>query len=196
MPLQELLRAIELDAEQEWVTADRARTEAATAVVEQARVQAAELENQLRRSSEQQAGQEAERVRSLARLHAAATVRAAREAAFALLLAQVRDEIRTLRGTDAYAALFTALLAESRAALPSAVELRVDPRDHVLAADVARGLRVVETLETSGGLELVAPDGRSIRNTLEERLANAEVALRQQFARWLATTETSVGEGV
>lgn len=194
MPLQELLRAIERDAEQERVTADRARTEAATAVVEQARVEAAELETELRRSSEQQAEQEAERVRSLARLHAAATVRAAREAAFALLLAQLRDEVSTLRGTDDYAALFTALLAESWAALPSAVELRIDPRDHVLAADVARGLRVVETLETSGGLELVAPDGRSIWNTLEERLANAEVRLRQEFARWLATTEASVGE--
>jgi V/A-type H+/Na+-transporting ATPase subunit E len=195
MPLQELLRAIELDAEQERLTADRARTEAAATVVEQARAQAAELESQIRRSLKLQAEQEAERVRSVARLRAAAAVRAGREAAFASLLAQIRDEISTLRGTEAYPALFTALLAESRAALPSANELRIDPQDQALAADLARGLRIAQTLETSGGLELIAPDGRSIRNTLEERLANAEPLLRQQFARWLAATGASLEDG-
>ena len=80
-------------------------------------------------------------------------------------------------------------LGESRAALPSAVELRVDPRDSALAAALASGLQIAETLESAGGLELVGQDGREIRNTLEERLGNAEIMLRQRFARWLAATE-------
>jgi vacuolar-type H+-ATPase subunit E/Vma4 len=189
MPLKELLRAIELDAEQERLTADRARSEAVTALVEGARAEAADLRLEIRRAWEAQAEQEAEQVRSLARSHAAATVRAGREAAFESVLAQIREELSALRCSESYPALFGALLGESRAALPSAVELRVDPRDSALAAALAWGLQVAETLESAGGLELVGQDGREIRNTLEERLGNAEIMLRQRFARWLAATE-------
>ena len=78
---------------------------------------------------------------------------------------------------------FGALLAESRAALPSARELRVDPRDADLALPLADGLGVESTLETWGGLELASDDGRTIRNTLEERLANAEPLLRRRSRR-------------
>ena len=54
--------------------------------------------------------------------------------------------------------------------------LRVDPRDADLAGGVAPGLRVDATLDTWGGVELASDDGRTVRNTLEERLANAEPA--------------------
>jgi len=196
MPLQDLLQAIQADAEQERLSADRARTTAATGVIERARAEAAELEHQICLSAEAEAEQEAEGVRSAARLQAASSVRAGREAAFAMVLEQVREQLATVRDTPTYAALFRALLAESRAALPNAVELRVDPRDAALAKLAAGGLRIAATLETWGGLELVGTDGRSIRNTLEERLFNAGSQVRQAFARWLATSvEGSPGGG-
>lgn len=195
MPLQELLRAIRADAEQERVSADRARTEAATSVVDQARAEAAELEHEICLSLETEAQGEAERLRSAARLQAATVVRAGREEAFATILEQIREELARVRDSDSYAALFGALLAESRAALPAAVELRVDPRDAGLAESGGGGLRVVTTLETCGGLELVSSDGRAIRNTLEERLRNAEGQVRQSFARWLASSVEGGSEG-
>ena len=195
MPLQELLRAIKTDAEHERLAADRARTKAAQSLLEQARAEAAELQSEIRLASEREAELEAERVRARARLTAAETVRAGREAAFSRTLELIWSELRTVRGTAAHKALFDALLTEARVALPSATALRIDPRDRALATELACGIRVVETLETSGGLELVGRDGRSVRNTVEERLANAEPLLRQQFARWLATVEPRPGAG-
>jgi hypothetical protein len=101
------------------------------------------------------------------------------------LLGQVRDQLSALRQSERYPEVFRALLDESRAALPEAGELRVDRRDAELAASLAGDLRVVAVLDTWGGLELAGDDGRTIRNTQEERLANADLALRERFARRL-----------
>ena len=142
---------------------------------------------ELTRAPEGEALAEAERERALARLQAAETVRVAREQAFGSLLGRIRDELAALRGSDAYPAVFEALLAESRAALPQGRELRVDRRDADLAASLAGDLQVVTTLDTWGGVELAGDDGRTIRNTLEERLVNADQLLRGRFAHWLDT---------
>jgi vacuolar-type H+-ATPase subunit E/Vma4 len=125
-------------------------------------------------------------MRALARMDASAAVRSAREEAFASLLAGIRAELAALRGAASYPELFRSLLDESRAALPAARALRVDPRDFDLAMTLAGELRVDPALDTWGGLELAGDDGRAIRNTLEERLANAEPLLRRRFARRLA----------
>jgi hypothetical protein len=103
------------------------------------------------------------------------------------VLTGVRAEFAGLRTTGAYPDLFRALVAEARAALPAARELRVDQRDLELATPHAGGLRLDPTLETWGGVELVSDDGRTVRNTVEERLANAELLLRRRFAQRLAT---------
>ncbi|GIF00917.1 hypothetical protein [Paractinoplanes rishiriensis] len=59
----------------------------------------------------------------------------------------------------------------------------MDPHDADLATSMAGDLRVVAVLDTWGGLELAGDDGRTIRNTLEERLANADLELRGRFGR-------------
>jgi V/A-type H+/Na+-transporting ATPase subunit E len=185
MPLDDLLRAIEADADEERILADRERTASAMAIVDAARREAAVLEAELARAPEEESLAAAERVRALARLQAADAVRVAREEAYASLLGRVREELSALRGSPDYPAVFRALLDESRAALPEAPELRVDRHDAVLAASMAGDLRVVAVLDTWGGVELVGDDGRTIRNTLEERLANADTLLRGRFAQWL-----------
>jgi len=186
MALADLLQAIEADAAAERARADREAAAEATAIVEQARAQAAELAAELAAEPEGEARAEAERTRALARMDASAAVRSAREEAFSSLLAGIRAELAALRGAASYPELFRSLLAESRAALPAARALRVDPRDLDLAMELAGGLRVDSVLDTWGGLELAGHDGRTIRNTLEERLANAEPLLRRRFARRLA----------
>jgi V/A-type H+/Na+-transporting ATPase subunit E len=196
MALADLLRAIEADADAERARADRAAALEATAIVERARREAGELEAALAAAPEAEARSDAERLRAGARLDASGAIRAARDDAFASLLDGIRAELGALRGTDAYPALFRALVAECRAVLPDARELRVDRRDADLAVPVACGLRVEPTLESWGGVELASDDGRTIRNTLEERLANAELPLRYRFAQWLAATTAPVPTSV
>jgi len=187
MALEDLLRAIEDEADEERLLADRAKSAAATAIVEAARQEAAAVEAELTRAPEREALAEAEGERAQARLQAVDTVRVAREAAFVSLLDRIRDELAALRGSDGYPAVFRALLGESRAALPEGRLLRVDRRDADLAASLAGDLQVVATLDTWGGVELAGDDGRTIRNTLEERLVNADPLLRGRFAQWLGT---------
>jgi vacuolar-type H+-ATPase subunit E/Vma4 len=189
MALADLLSAIEADADAERARADDETAAEAAAIVARARDEARALEAELATATERPARAEAERLRALARLDAVAATRSAGEAAFASTLDGIRARLAAVRRTDRYAPLWRALLAESRAALPAARELRVDPRDVGLATPLAGGLDVRPTLDTWGGLELASGDGRTIRNTLEERLANAEPLLRRRFARRLRAEE-------
>jgi V/A-type H+/Na+-transporting ATPase subunit E len=189
MALSDLLQAIEDDAAAERVVADRETTTAAAAIIERARNEAAALEVHLASAPEAQARAEADRRLALARLDAARGLRAAREKAFLAVRTDLCEQLAELRTSGGYPAVFGALLAESRAALPSGSQLRVDPRDSDLATSLAGGLQVVATLETWGGVELADEDGRTIRNTLEERLANADPLLRGRFAAWLASDQ-------
>jgi vacuolar-type H+-ATPase subunit E/Vma4 len=182
MALADLLHAIEAEADAERARADRAAAAEAAAIVERARDDADRLEATLSAAPEMEARADAVQLLALARLDASSALRSAREDAFGSLLGGIRETLAALRGTEAYPALLEALLDESRAALPSAHELRVDRRDADLARPLADGLAVEPTLETWGGLELASDDGRTIRNTLEERLANAEPLLRRRFA--------------
>jgi vacuolar-type H+-ATPase subunit E/Vma4 len=187
MALADLLQAIEADAAADRARRDRETEAEAKAIVERAREQAYALEAELAAAPEAQARAEAEQALALARLEVSSAARSARDEAFVSLLAGVRAGLAALRTTDSYPELFRALLAEARAALPAARELRVDGRDLELATPLAGGLRLDPTLETWGGVELVSDDGRTVRNTVEERLANAELLLRRRFAQRLAT---------
>jgi len=186
MALDDLLRAIEAEADEERILADRQRAASAAAIVDAATREAVAVEAELTREPEAESLVAADRLRALARLHAASTVRAAREEAYAAVLERIREALAALRGSAAYPAVFRALVEESRAALPGAHELRVDRRDYDLAVDMAGDLKVVAVLDTWGGVELADDDGRTIRNTIEERLANADLLLRGRFAQWLA----------
>jgi V/A-type H+/Na+-transporting ATPase subunit E len=186
MALADLLRAIETEADADRARAAEEAAAAAAAVVEDARRDAAALEGELADAGAADGRAAAARERALARLDAAASIRSAREEAFVSLLSGIRAGLAAVRETGAYPELFHALVAESRAALPSAGVLRVDPRDADLARGVAPGLRVEPTLDSWGGVELASDDGRTVRDTLEERLANAELLLRERLAQRLA----------
>jgi V/A-type H+-transporting ATPase subunit E len=185
MALDDLLRAIEAEAEEERGVAERETAASATAIVATARQEAAALQAQLATAPEAESLAAAERVRAVARLQAVAAIRAAREEAYVSLLDRVREELSVLRESASYPSVFRSLLNESRAALPDARELRVDRLDADLAMSMAGDLQVVPVLDTWGGIELAGDDGRTIRNTLEERLVNADLLLRGRFAQWL-----------
>ena len=185
MPLADLLRVIQAEADEDLARLERDTEAEAEALVERARIEARALEDELAAAPEAEASCEAERTLALARLDAAAALRAAQEESFASLLDGVRAELAALRDSERYPQLLRALVAESRRALPAAGVLRVDPRDAELARPLAGGLRLEPELETWGGVELTSDDGRLVRNTFEERLANAEPFLRLRFAERL-----------
>lgn len=182
MPLADLLKAIEVEADEEITRLDLESRVEAEQMLERARLEARALERELASASERPALAEAERLRALARLDAAATLRSAREEAFTAAHVAVTHQLSEMRGSDRYPDLLRALFDESRAALPTAVRLRVDLRDLELARKLAGSLRIETVLTTWGGIELATEDGRAVRNTLEHRLENAEQVLRRRFA--------------
>jgi vacuolar-type H+-ATPase subunit E/Vma4 len=190
MTLVDLLAGLEAEAAAETARLEAETQQEADRLVEEARAEAQVLREQATRAGEVELQREVEQRRALARLAAAATVREAREDAFARLLAEVRERLDALREGDDRRAALRELTREGLAALPAATTLRVDPRDERLAAELLAELgakvEVVAALETAGGVELADGAGRTVRNTIEERLANAEPALRLLFGQALA----------
>jgi V/A-type H+-transporting ATPase subunit E len=187
MALSDLLAGLKAEAAAEEDRLD-AETRAEVARIDTAaHADAHVFHEQALRAVEDELRQEAETRRARARLAAAAVLRQAREDAFHECLTEVRRCLKTVRESSSYPTVLRALLRESLAALPAATVLRVDPRDERLATDLLAELDVqlelVATLETAGGVEVARGEDRVVRNTVEERFANAEPTLRLLFAR-------------
>jgi V/A-type H+-transporting ATPase subunit E len=195
MALENLLAGLKAEAAAETARLEEETQAEADRIVQEAREQAGRLQEQAVRSQEREVREEAERRRAHARLESAAALREVREQAFQELLGEVRQRLGTLRERPDYPALLRALVREGLTALPVASTLRVDPRDEGLADELLRELDtrldVSTTLETAGGAELVSGDGRTVRNTAEERVSNAEPGLRLLFAEMLTDARTA-----
>ncbi|MEC5181004.1 hypothetical protein [Arthrobacter sp. CG_A4] len=192
MPLSDLLKAIQAEADDE-IAADRRTVQAeADAVVAEASVKAAALERELEVQAGAEARVEAGRRLAAARLAAAARVRSAREDAFLALRTELVSGLRATRDTRSYPELLAQLIRGAMEALPDTTRLRIDPRDAELAleqvADIVPAVTLDPSLQTWGGVEAVNAGGRSVVNTLEQRLADAESRLRIFFARAIVNT--------
>ncbi|CAA9460374.1 MAG: hypothetical protein AVDCRST_MAG28-3207 [uncultured Rubrobacteraceae bacterium] len=190
-PLNDLLAAIEAEAKEERARLEAESRAEAEVIMAEAQREAAAAREEILGPLEAEANSEAEHRTATTRLQGARLLREAREEAFGLLLAETSSSLAALRGEEAgYHATLRALLREGLAALPGARSLRVDPRDEALAAELlkelgAEYLALDPSLQTSGGLVLESGDGRTLRNTFEERLANAEPGLRLWYGRRL-----------
>jgi V/A-type H+/Na+-transporting ATPase subunit E len=187
MALSDLLAGLKAEATAEEDRLD-AETRAEVARIDAAaRADARILQEHALRVVEDELRGEAEALRARARLAAAAAGRQARQDAFDEFLAEVRRRLGAVRESPSYPMVLRALLRESLAALSGASVLLVDPRDERLVADLLAELgvelEIVGTLETAGGMELTRGEEHAVRNTVEERLANAEPALRLLFGR-------------
>jgi len=187
MGLAELLAALQDDAQDETARLDRDASTQAQQIVADAKQRARALHSEPVEAAEVRAAAEAVTLLSSARLEAGRILRGAREVAFRAILDDVRDRLAALRDDPAYPSVFGALVRESLVALPTGRALRIDPLDEVIAARVLRELERSDLtldvcLRTLGGVELASPDGRLLRNTLEERLANAQPELRLRLA--------------
>jgi vacuolar-type H+-ATPase subunit E/Vma4 len=190
MALNKLLTALEAEAAAEAAQLEQDAREEARVIVEQARAEARALTERAAHADAHDLERDLAQRRATVRLDAAAALRQTREESFRTLLTAVHAQLTTLRTSPGYTETLRAAIEESLAALPAATALRVDPRDERLATAILEQLGarlpVVATLETAGGVEVVGTDGRSVRNTLEERFSNAEPALRLLFGQTFA----------
>jgi vacuolar-type H+-ATPase subunit E/Vma4 len=186
MALSDLLAGLKDEAAGEESQLGAETSAEVTRIAAAAHDEARQLEERALRAAEDELRVAAEARRANARLAAAANVREAREEAFQVFLAAVRGRLDSVRESSGYPSVLRALVRESLMALPGAAVLHVDPRDDRLATELAGELglelEIAATLETAGGVEL-ARDDRVVRNTVEERFANAEPALRLLFGR-------------
>lgn len=198
MALEQLLAGLESEAKAAAARAKEQAREEAARMIEAARVEARAIEDDAARSGEHEIVIETVRRRARARIAAAAALREAREECFGLLLAEVHARLLLFRSSDSYRSVMRSLIVETLEALPAAAVLRVDARDEVLTArmlaELGRVLEVRAELETAGGVDASSADGRAVRNTFEERLANAEPELRMLFGkRWAERPGTERG---
>jgi V/A-type H+/Na+-transporting ATPase subunit E len=187
MALSDLLAGLKAEAAAEDARLDAETRAEATRIDREAHDEARILQEEALLAVEDELREAAEARRARARLGAAAAVRQAREEAFHAFLAEVRRRLDAIRESPSYPSVLRALLREGLAALPAPGVLRVDPRDERAAADLLAELgaevEIAGTLETAGGVELARGEDRIVRNTVEERFANAEPALRLLFGR-------------
>ncbi len=181
--IAELLAALEADADEELARLDDETRREVQALLDLARADAARLERDPVSSQEGALQAEAARRRAAARLDANRMLREAREQSLQEGLVGLRARLASFRDEEAYPQVLGTLLREAREALPDAKRVLVDPRDAELAGRLADGLALEHVLEVWGGVVLESDDGRLVRNTLEERLTNAEPALRVELAR-------------
>lgn len=188
MALHDLLAAIEAEATAEVARLRDGRHREAGAIIADAGRQARDLEAAAVAAAEREEREAGELRLTAARELAAAGLRDAHEAAYRLIAAETRARLAAARDRDDYPAILAALLAEARAALPTATVVRVDPADERLARGLLPGdspVRVEATLRSAGGVEVADGAGTRVGNTVEERLAAAEPALRALAGRLL-----------
>jgi len=133
------------------------------------------------------------RIRNQARFEADCLVGQARERLVDMVLQQVREQLRGIRGTEAYPDALRRILLEVMPGenglhkIEQRIVLEADPRDReVLEALLKEKGLVVQvdySLSCWGGLNAHSPDGTvRLINTLESRLEKALPFLKQQLS--------------
>lgn len=185
MALQDILDAIQAEADAEVKNIITAADEECAALLSRAREQARDEEERLSQSRDHAADRQADRIINRARLDADRMLRSARERLFDRARGDAAERLAAFRGTARYEEVFANLVTECLAALPEATTLRVEPADEdlarrVLTGDQKHGLNVEAV--SDGAIELTDGCGRSVRNDFASRLDRAEDLLRLIFA--------------
>jgi V/A-type H+-transporting ATPase subunit E len=185
LALADILDAIRSEADDEIKRIRMEADEEAAALLSRAREQAREEEARLARSRDEAATRQADRIVNRARLESDRAVRAEVEELYLQARRRVAEKLQTLREAPRYEEVLARLFEESRAALPEATAVRVNPLDAELMRRLLTAeppLRIVPDPATTGGVVLIGDQGRVVRNDFASRLARAENFLRLIFA--------------
>ena len=187
MALDDILRSIRAGADADVGELEATCTSEVAAIVERAEADAIAAEQDAAASRRRGAEREASRLIDRARLEARRAALDAVEVAYQESLDALRLRLGTIRDTGAYPTIFAGLLDEALGVIPTAQRVSVDRADVELArallierqlADIA----VEPTATCAGGLDLATDHDRTVRNTFESRLEQADGRLRRLVA--------------
>lgn len=184
MSLENIVAAIAAEADSEVARLTEDASRRVESILAEARVRAHHERVRWEDSRSGETSQAVARIVNRARLESDRGVADAREALFQEALARLVDRIRVAVQGPGYPGVLRALLDEAVLVVPDAdATVLVRPTDLELAEDIARDRgatgAVRGVLDCIGGLDVEADDGRSVRNTLDSRLLQAERRLRR-----------------
>ena len=184
MALETIVTAIaaEADAEVRRITEEASRR--VEAILTEARARSDEEQAHWAESRAEETSQAVDGIVNRARLDSDRKVADAREALFQEALDRLADRIDDAVNGSAYQGIFRALHAEATTVVPDPdATILVRPADVELAEQVAQGRNargaVNGVLDCIGGLDIESEDGRTVRNTIDSRLLQAERRLRR-----------------
>ncbi len=159
---------------------------------------AAEERDRWSRSRDEEADRVVAGIVNRARLHADRKVADAREELFQEALGRLREEVIDVVEKGDYARVFRGLYDEALKVIPDPdATVLVRPADAHRASEVVRGRgatgEILSVLDCLGGLDIEAVDGRSVRNTLDARLAQSERRLRRLAVELVPQLSSSGG---
>lgn len=182
MALDLILEAIRAEADAEATAIRSAASSRAEQILEEAEERGAVERRRWAESRDAEAARASEGIVNRARLEAYRRLAMVREDLFCSALERLRIRLGSLTAESSYRSVLHTLYEEATAVVPDhdAVVL-VRPGDEDLMQEIARGspLPLDPTLDCVGGLDIVARDGRAVRNTLDARLSRSDGRLRQ-----------------
>ncbi|MGM0576645.1 MAG: V-type ATP synthase subunit E [Myxococcota bacterium] len=185
MALEDILRAIERDGDDEVSRIRREADEEAERILAEAREGADRLEAERAEQAERHLARERRILLARARMQADRTRHRARHAVWERVAVGIRERLAATRGDDGHRRVLAALVRECFDVLPDGARLDVDARDSEAVAglleEIGREVEVREDLETWGGVVLHDDAGHTVRNTLEDRLDEATRHLRRRL---------------
>ncbi|HXH14011.1 MAG TPA: V-type ATP synthase subunit E [Alphaproteobacteria bacterium] len=196
MALEDILRAMEQQAQAE-IACLQAQAEAeAAAIIAQAEAEVRTIKVQHLANIAPRVQQERAQLLSEAKLLARRELLVAREALLEEAFAAAHTALASLREQPAYPHYLTQLLREVVEELGDELCLIVDARDEAIvrriAADLGIPAGIAIGLHTVGGLEACTPDGGvTVINTIEARLQRSRRPLRRTVAAILKAEDVS-----
>lgn len=184
MALEAILEAIREEAEAEAAEVGSAAASRVEKILEEADERAAAEKRRWAESRDGEAAQKSEGIVNRARLEADRRLAAAREDLFGSALERLRARLGSLTAEPVYQRILEMLYEEAATVVPDDdAVVMVRPADEGAMGEITRRHGVAPPIDPSldclGGLDIVARDGRAVRNTLDARLARSDRRLRQ-----------------
>jgi vacuolar-type H+-ATPase subunit E/Vma4 len=199
MSLENILQALEAEAEQKIATIDRQARAEVEKIVAQARTEAAAIRRQHLEAAHVRLRTEQARILNQAKQKALQRVQGTREELMRVALEQAAEGLAALSNTEKYESVLRQLVKESIDTLggPGPLKLWVQDQDVELTEQITAEMGVPAMVEADlasedlwgaelGGLIAATPDGRiRLINTLETRLQRVATLYRAQIAEMI-----------
>ena len=184
MALESILEAIRAEAEAEATEIRSAASSRAHQILQEAEERAADERRRWAESRDGEAARAAEGIVNRAALEADRSLAMAREELFGAALDRLRVRLGALTTDPGYRSILEALYEEAASVVgdhDAVVMVRAEDEDLMREIAERRGPSPTldPTLDCVGGLDIVARDGRAVRNTLDARLSRSDRHLRK-----------------